>query len=101
MLKMKNLPTYLDFKLYFFTKLLSKPSFLLTPFLKLYNQGTSFTRISFYNVSKGTIEENKSKPNINDVHFNSTPKELLTQLLFKIRYLFGSIYFQNLSLYFR
>lgn len=101
MLKMKNLLTNLDFKLYFFTKLLSKPSFLLTPFLKIYNQGTSFTRISFYIVLNGTIEEKKSKSNINDVRFNSTPKVLLTQLLFKIRYLFGSIYFQNLSLYFR
>lgn len=101
MLKMKNLSTYLDFKLYFFTKLLSKPSFLLTPFLKLYNQGAAYIRITFFNVSNRTIEEKKNKLKVNDVQFNSTPKELLTQILFKIRYFFGSNSFQNLSLYFR
>ena len=101
MLKMKNLLTNLDIKLYFFTKPLSKPSFLLTPFLKLYSEETSYNRISFYIVSNGTIEENKNKSNINDVRFNSTSKELLTQLLFNIRYLLVSIYFQNLIFYFR
>jgi hypothetical protein len=101
MLKMINLTAHLDFKLYFYTKLVSKPTFLLTPFFKLYNHRTPYSKGSFYLVYNGTVEENKNISNINYIKLNSIQKELLTQFILKITYLFGSKIFQNLSLYFR